>query len=53
VSPAADPVTGHPEQHQDRADHDDDDADRPDIATLATKPMMRRITPRIIKGGSW
>jgi hypothetical protein len=23
------------------------------IATLATKPMMRRITPRIIKGGSW
>src|SRR5580704_6001707 len=23
------------------------------MAILATKPIMRRITPRIIKGGSW
>ena len=30
VSPPADRLPGHPEQCQDRADHDHDDADRPE-----------------------
>jgi hypothetical protein len=34
VPAPADRVTGHPEQGQDRAGHDDDDADRPDNGDL-------------------
>jgi hypothetical protein len=38
VPAAADSVTSHPEQSQDRADHYDDNADRPDDGDFCDEP---------------
>jgi hypothetical protein len=38
VSASADRVTGHPEQREDHADHDDDDADRPENRYSGDEP---------------
>jgi len=45
-------VTGHPEQGQDRAGHDDDDADRPDNGDLGDEADdEENDAERMITGG--
>jgi hypothetical protein len=41
-------MAGHPEQSQDGANHDDNNADRPDVGDLLNEPVMSKITPRMI-----
>jgi hypothetical protein len=52
VPAAADCVTGHPEQGEDRADHYDDDADRPDDGDLCDEPDNEKNDAKNDQGNS-
>jgi hypothetical protein len=52
VSPAADRVTGHPEQREYHAHYQDDDTDRPDDGNLGDEPDNEKNDSEDDQGGS-
>ena len=51
VSPAADRVTGHPEQREYHAHYQDDDTDRPDDGNLGDEPDNEKNDSEDDQGG--